>query len=121
MGFRRIRQALGTAGIGTVAARQGDGYRLSGTKVNVQDADAAQLLVVDALLDGAPARFLVPTDTPGVQIARQQTLDVTRSYCDVQFDHVRIDGSALARPAPTRPRRSHGPCTCTPCWCAPSW
>ena len=93
--FAEFGRPWGTAGIGTVAARQGDGYRLSGTKVNVEDADAAQLLVVDALLDGAPARFLVPTDTPGVQIARQQTLDVTRSYCDVRFDHVRIDGSAL--------------------------
>ena len=93
--FTEFGRPWGTLGISTAAVPQGGGYRLSGTKVNVQDADAAQLLVVDALLDGAPARFLVPTDARGVEVVRQQTLDLTRSYCDVRLDDVLVDGSAL--------------------------
>lgn len=82
-------------GMGTVARRHDGGYLLNGAKVSVQDADAAQLLLVDAVLDGAPARFLVPADSAGVRIDRQRTLDVTRSYCDVIFDDVAVDGAAL--------------------------
>ncbi|MGE2834824.1 acyl-CoA dehydrogenase family protein [Mycobacterium sp. SMC-4] len=93
--FAEWGQPWGLSGIGTHAVRSDTGYRISGTKVCVQDADAAQILVVDAVLDGAPARFVVPTDTPGVHVRRQQTLDVTRSYCDVTFDDVAVEQSAL--------------------------
>lgn len=68
---------------------------LDGSKVSVPDADSAQLLIVDAVLDGAPARFLVPTDSAGVRIDRQQTLDITRSYCDVTLADVAVDAAAL--------------------------
>ncbi|MGE2714148.1 acyl-CoA dehydrogenase family protein [Mycolicibacterium litorale] len=88
-------QTWGPAGIGTVAQPYDGGYRLTGAKANVQHADAAHLLVVDALLDDAPARFVVPTDTPGMRVSRQQTLDVARSYCDVTFDDVAVDEAAL--------------------------
>ncbi|MGE2734588.1 acyl-CoA dehydrogenase family protein [Mycolicibacterium vaccae] len=93
--FAEWGQPWGLSGIGTTALATDSGYRLSGSKVCVQDADAAQVLVVDALLDGAPARFVVPSDTPGVRIRRQQTLDLTRSYCDVAFDDVELEESAL--------------------------
>lgn len=93
--FAELGGPWGTAGIATAAERADSGYRLTGTKVCVPHADAAQLLVVDALLDGAPARFVVPTDTEGLGIVRQQTLDVTRSYCDVRFDEVTVDDGAL--------------------------
>jgi alkylation response protein AidB-like acyl-CoA dehydrogenase len=83
------------AGIGTRAERRGDGFVLTGEKVSVQDADAAQLLIVDALLDKAPARFAVPADAHGMRINRQQTLDVTRSYCQVGLDGVTVDSAAL--------------------------
>lgn len=93
--FTEFGQPWGPVGIGTTAVCRGSGYRLTGTKVCVPHADAAQLLVVDALLDDAPARFVVPTDAPGVRIDRQRTLDVTRSYCDVTFDDAAVDDSAL--------------------------
>lgn len=85
----------GPAGITTVARPHAGGYLLEGAKVSVQDADSAQVLLVDAILDDAPARFLVSTDADGVRIARQQTLDVTRSYCDVTLGQVKVDAAAL--------------------------
>ncbi|CAJ1510742.1 acyl-CoA dehydrogenase family protein [[Mycobacterium] burgundiense] len=85
----------GAAGVTTAARAQDGGYVLDGSKVSVPDADSAQLLIVDAVLDGAPARFLVPTDSAGVRIDRQQTLDITRSYCDVTLADVAVDAAAL--------------------------
>lgn len=94
-GFAEFGRPWSADAMTTEARRDGDGYVLDGTKVSVQDADVAHLLVVDAVLDDEPARFIVPTDTPGVRIQRQQTLDVTRSYCEVGFDLARLDASAL--------------------------
>ncbi|CAM3160792.1 acyl-CoA dehydrogenase [Mycobacterium intermedium] len=93
--FAEFGQPWSVAGLRTRAEPVGRGYELSGAKVSVQDGDIAELVVVDAVLDDAPARFLVPTDTAGVHTRRQQTLDVTRGYCDVDFDHVSVDASAL--------------------------
>lgn len=81
--------------ITTRARRDGNGFVLQGSKVSVPDADTAHILVVDALLDDLPARFVVPTGAVGVRISRQRTLDVARSYCDVAFDDVALDGAAL--------------------------
>src|ERR1700736_5311238 len=75
-------------GIRTVAEKQSTGYILNGVKANVQDAGSAQWLLVDALLDAQPARFIVPTDSPELRVERQITLDVTRSYCDISLDGV---------------------------------
>ncbi|BBY80336.1 acyl-CoA dehydrogenase family protein [Mycolicibacterium pulveris] len=83
------------AGLQTRAERSGDGYRITGSKASVQDADAAQVLLVDAVLDGAPARFLVPADAENLRIERQQTLDVTRRYCDVTFEGVCVPADGL--------------------------
>jgi len=43
---------------------------------------------------------VVPTDATGVRISRQQTLDVTRSYCDVTFDEVAVGSDALCVAGP---------------------
>ncbi|MGE2692819.1 acyl-CoA dehydrogenase family protein [Mycolicibacterium pulveris] len=93
--FAEHGQPWSTTGIGTVAQRHGANYVLTGAKVSVQDADSAHLLIVDALLDDAPARFVVPADAEGLQITRQRTLDVTRSYCDVTLGGVTVDAAAL--------------------------
>lgn len=94
--FAEFGQPWSVDAIGTRARRHGDGYLLHGAKVSVQDADTAEILLVDAILDDSPARFTVPTRTSGVQIRRQRTLDVTRSYCDVTFEEVPLPASALA-------------------------
>lgn len=99
--FAEFGRPWAATGIDTRARRAGDGYVISGSKVSVQDADSSQFMVVDALLeDDEPARFAVPTDATGVRISRQQTLDVTRSYCDVTFDQVAVGADALCAAGP---------------------
>lgn len=93
--FTEFGQPWGPEGLTATSDRAGDGYRIDGHKVSVPDADGAQLLLVDANLDGEPARFLVPSDAAGVRITRQHTLDVTRSYCEVALDNVQVDAAAL--------------------------
>ncbi|MDA4108150.1 acyl-CoA dehydrogenase family protein [Mycolicibacterium holsaticum] len=93
--FAEAGQPWSTAGIHTTAVRDGSGYVINGAKASVQDADSAAVLLVDAVLDGRPARFLVPADTTGVKIERQHTLDVTRRYCDVVLDGAVLGATAL--------------------------
>ncbi len=93
--FAEYGQPWSRAGITTTAEPHGEGWVLDGAKVSVQDADTAQTLLVDALLEGRVARFVVPADSPGVRIARQATLDVTRSYCDVTLEKVAVGAEAL--------------------------
>ncbi|MCR5979290.1 acyl-CoA dehydrogenase [Gordonia jinghuaiqii] len=78
------------------SARSADGgYRLTGEKVTVADASAADVLLVDAVLDGRPARFLVPRDASGVKIRRIESLDITRELDDVTFDDVHVDHDGI--------------------------
>ena len=52
----------------------GDGWTLSGTKLGVRFGAAADLLLVGADLgDGATSLLAVPTDAPGLAIARHET------------------------------------------------
>src|SRR5204863_5387429 len=57
----------------TAATREGDGWRISGTKSNVAGASAAELVLVPASVDGKVAVFLVPGNAAGVSTVRQQT------------------------------------------------
>jgi alkylation response protein AidB-like acyl-CoA dehydrogenase len=70
-------------------------YVLTGEKSHVQDAGSADWLLVDAVLDGQPARFIVPAGTTGMTFLRQRTLDITRAYYDVTFDRVVIPRNCL--------------------------
>ncbi|WP_319447690.1 MULTISPECIES: acyl-CoA dehydrogenase family protein [unclassified Mycobacterium] len=93
--FAEPGQPWSPDGIQTTADKRSTGYVLNGTKANVQDADSAQWLLVDALVDAQPARFIVPADSAGIRIERQHTLDVTRKYCDVIFDGVTVSDDAM--------------------------
>ena len=99
--FAEHGQPWSAAGIRTSAQRsEFGGYVLNGTKASVQDADSSDILLIDALLDGRPARFLVPTQSTGIRIEAQRTLDVGRTYCDVAFEDVAIGSSALCSEGP---------------------
>jgi len=82
----------------TTAVRDGDGYRISGRKIWVTNAEAAEVAVVfastrpGARRDGITA-FLVPLATPGIRrTSRQDSLGVRGLGCmDLDFD-VRVDG-----------------------------
>jgi alkylation response protein AidB-like acyl-CoA dehydrogenase len=71
-----------------------DGFVLSGSKSYVLDADVADHLLVSARSDGSLCNVVIPSDAAGVRITRARGLDLTRSICRVDFDHVQV-----ARPA----------------------
>ena len=85
-----------SASVQTKAVRDGDVYRLSGTKRYITNADKASLFTVMARTGGEGARgvsaFLVPADLEGVSIGKpdkkmgQQGAHV----CDVNFDGVAV-------------------------------
>lgn len=98
--FAEHGQPWSVRGIETQAEKRSGGYVLRGTKAHVQDAGSARWLLVDALLDEQPARFVVSADTLGLRLAPQKTLDVTRTYYDVELDHVFVSGDALCCAGP---------------------
>lgn len=60
--------------IRTSATRRGDRYVIDGEKWFVTSADAADYIIVHALVDGDPAKptlFLVDSDAPGVTVLRK--------------------------------------------------
>ncbi|HVW42839.1 MAG TPA: acyl-CoA dehydrogenase family protein [Amycolatopsis sp.] len=76
------------AGVTATARAEAGGYVLDGVKTLVEDAPAADLLLVTALLDGVPTNFLV--DAADVTVSPQTLLDLTRSFGTVRLDQVRV-------------------------------
>jgi alkylation response protein AidB-like acyl-CoA dehydrogenase len=81
--------------VGCTAEKTADGYQLSGVKTVVQGAGSARWLLVTALLDGAPAGFVLDTEATPVPTRRLQTLDITRRFDEVSLDGVVVDQSRL--------------------------
>ncbi len=78
----------GTAGV--VAEHTAKGFRLSGTKSLVLDADMADWLLVSAQSPEGPIEALLPSTVAGVTVREKDGLDVTRVFSDVVFDDVEI-------------------------------
>ncbi|MEA3047354.1 MAG: acyl-CoA dehydrogenase [Sphingomonadales bacterium] len=80
------------ASVQTKAVRDGDVYRLSGTKRFITNADKASLFTVMARTGGEGARgvsaFLVPADLPGVSVGKPEKKMGQQGahVCDVNFD-----------------------------------
>lgn len=85
----------------TVARLDERGWILSGAKVWVANAEAADVAIVFAVTEpGARARgisaFLVPLDTPGITRRANDSLGVRGLGCmDLVFTDVRVEASAL--------------------------
>jgi acyl-CoA dehydrogenase len=62
----------------TTALDGADGWRLSGEKTYVLDADAAELFYVQAQSDSGVGIFAVARDAPGVSVTPLATVDQTR-------------------------------------------
>ena len=83
-----------SASVQTRAVRDGDTYRLSGTKRYITNADKASLFTVMARTGGEGARgvsaFLVPADLPGISVGRPERKMGQQGahVCDVNFDDV---------------------------------
>lgn len=58
----------------TVAVESDGGYVINGAKTFVPFADQAQGMIVYAKLDGVTQAFIVPNQTPGVEVASRQKL-----------------------------------------------
>lgn len=83
--------------IATVASRQSDGYRLSGTKQFVADGADADWLIVPTRIEGAAdgiSLFLVPRDTPGLTVERFRAADHHR-HGRLRLDGVTVSADAL--------------------------
>ncbi len=77
------------------ATAVGTGYRLTGVKSPIQDAQVADHLLVSARTPGGITQFLVPADSPGLSVTPLQSLDLARRFARVSFDNVAVPASAI--------------------------
>ena len=93
-------------GVDTRAIRQGDSYRINGTKLFVPDAHTADLILVAARTTGDidPAHpdqgitlFLVPANSPGLTVDQLRTISVDRQ-CAVILNDVSVPASSVLGP-----------------------
>ena len=82
-------------GIDLHAEDSGDGFLLSGSKTLVEAANQADLLLVAARTTGGLTQLLVPADAPGLSVSVLPALDLSRRYCTVTFDRVRVPSSSV--------------------------
>ncbi len=92
---------LGPEGVTLPAAERNGRFTLSGTKLFVHDAHTADAIVVAARTgpgasDGAGVSlFLLPRDTPGLEVKLLPTMDQTRKLCEVALRDVAVGAEAL--------------------------
>jgi len=78
----------------TKAEPQGDGFLLSGEKIQVLDGHVADAIIVSAGTPGGVGLFLVRKGTPGMEVTRQSRLDL-RNAAIVKLDGVSVAKSDL--------------------------
>lgn len=86
-------------GIEAAATRDGESYRIDGTKLFVPDGHVADLLIVAARTPGSTRRdgvslFCVERDAPGLSVTPLQSMDQTRRLAEVKLDGVVVDAGA---------------------------
>jgi alkylation response protein AidB-like acyl-CoA dehydrogenase len=88
--------------VATNATKSGNGWTLSGEKIQVLDGHVADFLVVSARTSPAAGGtdpvgitlFLVAADTPGITIERQSRID-SRNVALVRLDDVKVGADAV--------------------------
>lgn len=80
--------------LATRARRDGEGWVVDGEKAVVLQAEAADVLLVSAQADAGAALFLVPRETPGVEVRGHLNIDGGRSG-EVRLRDVRVGADAL--------------------------
>ncbi len=78
----------------TTATREGDGWRLDGTKTAVPAATIADAIVVTASVDGRPALFIVERGAPGLTITAQETTN-REPYGYIELEGVVVNADAV--------------------------
>ncbi|GEL21221.1 acyl-CoA dehydrogenase [Pseudonocardia sulfidoxydans NBRC 16205] len=76
-------------------AVDGDAFVLDGFAVLVEEAATADWVLVQAGSPSGVTIFVVPTATPGLEVAPREGLDVTRRFGAVRFTGVRVGRSAV--------------------------
>jgi alkylation response protein AidB-like acyl-CoA dehydrogenase len=71
------------------------GYALTGTAALVQDAGWADLFLVTAGADDGISQFLVPAGTAGLTVRPVRSIDLSRSFSEVQLAGVEVGAGAL--------------------------
>jgi alkylation response protein AidB-like acyl-CoA dehydrogenase len=77
------------------ANKDGDGWILNGTKTFVQEAAVADAFLVSTRAPEGLTQFLIPASLPGVEVRPRESLDLVRSYGDVDFTDVRVEAAGL--------------------------
>jgi alkylation response protein AidB-like acyl-CoA dehydrogenase len=83
------------ASVTLAATPSSGGFVLDGVKAYVQDAHAADLMLVTATAPGGLTQFLVPAGTPGVTVEALESLDLARRLADVRFLAVEVPPDAM--------------------------
>ncbi|MBC7897214.1 MAG: acyl-CoA dehydrogenase family protein [Cytophagaceae bacterium] len=87
----------------TRAERDGDGWRINGSKTFISNAPVADVIIVFALTDaakgyhGGVTAFLMERDTPGLSVSRKiEKMGMrTSPFGELAFDDVRVPDSAI--------------------------
>lgn len=100
LAFGEGDQACEPAGIHATAKRRKDGWVVNGTKLFVQDAPGADVILVAARTKaGTTARgislFLVERGTRGLRVKPQDSFDLSRRIGEVQLKNVVVPKTAL--------------------------
>ena len=88
-------------GIRTSATRSGDGWTLNGVKTWITNGQRADLFLVFARTAGSIGAFLVPRDTPGVEVSPIPEILGTRGSMlgKITFTDARLGPEALLGPS----------------------
>lgn len=98
--FQETGSRYATNKVATKPTKSGNGWTVSGEKIQVLDGHVADWLIVSARTSGAGSDakgitlFLIAADTPGVTIERQSRID-SRNVALVRFDDVKVDADAV--------------------------
>ncbi|MBC2716296.1 MAG: acyl-CoA dehydrogenase [Desulfobacteraceae bacterium] len=81
-----------TLNVKTTATKEGNYYRIDGEKCFITGGAAANLCVVLAETSEGPSHFIVPTDTPGFNVIRNENLMGHRTMINsaLSFDGVKV-------------------------------
>lgn len=91
------------SGVSLSAKATAGGFVLNGKKTAVEAASQADHLLVTARTNAGLSQFLLPSDTPGISIEPQESLDLARRFAEVHFTDVeagiatavgKVDGAA---------------------------
>ncbi len=94
------RSGSDVANMDMTATRDGDDYVLSGEKTWISNGGIADLYTVFARTGEAPgakgiSAFLVPADTPGLEVAERLDVIAPHPLARLSFNDVRVPASAL--------------------------